>query len=424
MIRNFVKSLFVFVLAVGVFSACQKDDIFTLDPNQNDSNTNFFSLAGNAGTGGGQDTANIECFDFIYPVTIILPGGSTENINSLDELEDRIDQWFDENPYSEEDPTFQFPVTVTLEDNTQQAIQDEDALCELYEQCDFDEEDCFEIVYPVDVRFPDGQTQTFNSEDELEDALDAWEASADPNSEEEPDFVYPIVVSFEDGTTESLNSFEEFEELEDECYGDYDDDDYDYEDCYELVFPLSVQLPGGDVQVANDEDALYDILDAWEASADPNTEEYPDFVYPIEVKLEDESIITIANTQEFEDLDDECYDDFDYESCFTVNFPVQVEMPDESIISGNSEDELYDLIDAWYDQNPDEEEEPEIVFPISVTLASDGSTVQVNDEETLESLLYSCFGDDFEYEIYATQGSTKTLVTMEERRAVRATQRQ
>ena len=109
---------------------------------------------------------------------------------------------------------------------------------------------------------------------------------------------------------------------------------------------------------------------------------------------------------------------------FTVNFPVQVEMPDESIISGNSEDELYDLIDAWYDQNPDEEDDPEIVFPIGVTLASDGSTVQVNDEETLESLLYSCFGDDFEYEIYATQGSTKSLVTMEERRAVRAAQRQ
>ena len=247
MIRNFVKSLFVFVLAVSIFSACQKDDIFTLDPNQNQSNTSFFSLAGNAGTGGGQDTANIECFDFIYPVTIILPSGSTEDVNSLDELEDRIDQWFDENPYSEEDPTFQFPVTVTLEDNTQQVIQNEDALCDLYEQCDFDdEEDCFEIVYPVDVRFPNGQTQTFNSEDELEDALDAWEASADPNSEEEPDFVYPIVVAFEDGTTETLNSFKEFEELEDECYGDYDDD-YDYEDCYELVFPLSVQLPGGDV---------------------------------------------------------------------------------------------------------------------------------------------------------------------------------
>ena len=154
----------------------------------------------------------------------------------------------------------------------------------------------------------------------------------------------------------------------------------------------------------------------------PSLQEY--LFYDLNEQYKSEDHKKTAAKDSFEDLDDECYDDFDYESCFTVNFPIQVEMPDESIVSGNSEDELYDLIEAWYDQNPDEDDDPEIVFPISVTLASDGSTVQVNDEETLESLLYSCFGDDFEYEIYATQGSTKTLVTMEERRALKATQSQ
>ncbi|GAB5552014.1 MAG: hypothetical protein Sapg2KO_16050 [Saprospiraceae bacterium] len=425
MLSNFVKSLLVFVFAVAIFSACQKDDAFTLDNNQNESNTSFFSLAGNAGTGGGSDTAMIECFDFIYPITILLPDGNSEVLNSLDALEDLIDQWFEDNPYSEEDPTFQFPVKVILEDNTQQSISDEEALCDLYEECDYFEEECFEIIYPVDLRFPDGQTQTFNSEDELEDALDAWEASADPDSKVYPDFVYPIEVSFEDGSTETLTSLEELTKLEEECYEDYYDeeyDDFDDEECYELVFPLSIQLPEGAVELADNEEALYNILDDWEANAAPNTEEYPDFVYPIEVILENDSTVSIENTQAFEELEDECYDDFDFEDCFTVNFPIQVEMPDETIITGSSEDELFDQIETWYDQNEAEEEDPEIVFPISITLDSDGSTVEVNDEDSLEDILYSCFGDDFDYEIYATHGSTKTLMKMEERKTNQSTQ--
>ena len=413
MYKSFVKSLLILSLTFAALSSCEKDTFTTNENLTNRSETSFFRTAGSSDPGSPGDTTNIDCFDFIYPITILMPDESAIEVNSMDELENLIDQWFEENPYQEEEPTFQLPVTVVLEDGSEQVITEEEELCYLFEECDdYDEEECYAIIFPVDLRLPDGKILTINSEDELDEAWDEWENTAGPDAEEYPDFVYPIQVAFEDGSMKELSDPEELEELDDWCY-DEDYEDYeDYDDCFEIVFPVDIELPDGGIETADNEEELCIILAGWEATADPDDDEYPDFVYPIEVLLEDDSELIIYNTQEFEELEDECYDEYDdYELCFDINFPIQVLLPDSTIITGESEETLFEQLDQWYEENPDEEEEPALIYPVSVTL-EDNTVVELNSEEELDDLLDECFDDeDFGFnQIYATQGNSKALL--------------
>ena len=48
-------------------------------------------------------------------------------------------EWYEKNPESEEDPTFVFPIEVTLEDGSVVSIESEEELDELFEHCYGDE---------------------------------------------------------------------------------------------------------------------------------------------------------------------------------------------------------------------------------------------------------------------------------------------
>ena len=51
----------------------------------------------------------------------------------------------------------------------------------LEEEEEWAEDECFDINYPVNVSFPDGTTQTVNTDAELDLAIDEWEMN-NPNS--------------------------------------------------------------------------------------------------------------------------------------------------------------------------------------------------------------------------------------------------
>lgn len=79
--------------------------------------------------------------------------------------------------------------------------------------------------------------------------------------------------------------------------------------------------------------------------------------------------------------------------CFTMNYPINVDVPGQGEVAVNSEEELWDIIVEYFEDDEDAEEYPEIVFPISVTLAN-GTTQQVADDEALCDLYHECYGDD------------------------------
>ncbi len=85
------------------------------------------------------------CFDINFPVTLIYPDGSTVAVNSYEEAENTVDDFYEANPDSEEDILIQYPITITLADGTVQAIDNEAALEEALEAC-FDDDDFGKIA--------------------------------------------------------------------------------------------------------------------------------------------------------------------------------------------------------------------------------------------------------------------------------------
>lgn len=165
-----------------------------------------------------------ECFSFVYPLTIVLPGGTNTEVNNDDELISAIDDWYDANPNSNDDPTLIYPVNVLLStDGSSLTINNDDELDDLFESCeDIDEDDCFTINWPISIQFPDSSIVEINSFQEGEDVVDAW-YDTNPNVDEDVQLVFPIDVTLLDGTIQTFNSEDEFETyIEEECDGDWD----------------------------------------------------------------------------------------------------------------------------------------------------------------------------------------------------------
>ena len=146
---------------------------------------------------------------------------STATINDEDALWDTVEDWYEANPNSTEDPTLQYPVNILLEDSTAVTLNNDDELDELIEDCfDFEIDDCFSLVYPIEIQFPDGSTMATNNDEELFTAVDDW-YEANPNNTEDPTLVFPIQVELEDGSIEIIETEDELDDLFEDCYGDW-----------------------------------------------------------------------------------------------------------------------------------------------------------------------------------------------------------
>ena len=67
-------------------------------------------------------------------------------------------------------------------------------------------------------------------------------------------------------------------------------------------------------------------------------------------------------------------------------------MTDGSTITANSREEVREAFKAYKEANPEADLDPELQFPISVTL-QDGTIVEVGDEDGLEDLEETCEDD-------------------------------
>ena len=174
------------------------------------------------------------CFYLVYPVTYVMPDGSTISVTSDDEDGwSDLKDWYEENEDSEDKPELQYPVdivveteegtsTVTINGEEQMAAAKRECHTEWEEDWDEDDErDCFEYVLPVTFLMPDGSTITVEDEEGWY-SLRVW-YEENRGYEEEPSIQYPIDISqeTEEGLiTVTLTSGEEMEEVYSECYDD------------------------------------------------------------------------------------------------------------------------------------------------------------------------------------------------------------
>ena len=174
-----------------------------------------------------KDRDDWRCFYMVFPVTFVMPDGSTITVASDDESGwSELKSWYESNE-SEEEPSLQYPVEIirdTEQGEETIVINSEEELAEVKETCrDYfedsdDSQECFEYLYPITFVMPDGSTITVQNEDGLLILYRWYEENS--GYEEEPVLQYPVsvVLETEEGeTTLVVNSETEIDMIYENC---------------------------------------------------------------------------------------------------------------------------------------------------------------------------------------------------------------
>mgnify|MGYP001557430097 FL=1 len=156
--------------------------------------------------------------------------------------------------------------------------------------------------------------------------------------------------------------------------------------CVSVELPITVVVNGLEIRVDSEDDfdTIEDIFDALDDD-DDNLE----ILFPITVILKDHSEVMISDSEELEDLAEECAGenepDDDIE-CADIKYPVTASVFNSNnevldVITFTNDRDLYRFIDDLED-----DDFVELDFPIMVVLF-DGTEVRVNDLDSLEDIL-------------------------------------
>ena len=346
------------------------------------------------------DKGDWKCFDLVLPVTYVMPDGFTITVSSDDDENwAELKAWYEANPESEEKPALQYPVDIlfeTREGSTTLTVTNDEEMRSAYGRCgggrDYEDRECFELVYPVTYLMPDGSTITVENDEDWDPIKDWYDVN--PNAEGRPELQYPLDVVLDDETI-TINSAEEMGEIKRECWEDEDEG----RECFELVYPVTFIMPDGSIitVATDDEDGWQEVKDWYDAN--PESDERPTLEYPVDIVYETnagDSTVTINNEEEMEAVKDECWDEWNDEEddreCFELVLPVTFVMPDGSTITVENDEGWGNLRD-WYMNNNETEEEPALQYPVDISYEV-GTTLTINSDEEMEAAEEDCSDDE------------------------------
>ena len=228
---------------------------------------------------------------------------------------------------------------------------------------------CFDFVYPISVVYNDGTVQSLANDNEFAQAI-----ANQSNQSYIIDYVYPFDIS-QNGTVTTINNETDFMDAIDSCFT-LIDFTLAQMSCFDLVFPVSVELSDGSIVVANNQQE-FEALFASQSI-------YPvDMVYPFDIIQSGGTTITITNMIEFQD------------ALFSCNM-VYGDLPLEL--------DIYEI---------------ELVYPVTLVY-NDGTTLQVNNYTEYEDAVWGTdpthYVVDFVYDIEAIDhnGTTVTIHNLNE----------
>ena len=167
------------------------------------------------------------CFEFMFPITIVFPDGAEAEVESYEELRERIKGWKEENPDAETKPALQYPLDLLTDEGEIVTVNDREELAALVKECVREFVDkhprlnnsCFRIAFPINIEVPNGDTISVDNRLEFKRFLRRWHAS-NPDAVDKPKIVFPItVVIKEDGSEMVIESKEDLQALKEECRG-------------------------------------------------------------------------------------------------------------------------------------------------------------------------------------------------------------
>jgi len=175
-----------------------------------------------------KDGKKDRCFDIALPHTLIMPDGSTIE---LEKHEDKrlVDEWYKDNPDEKERPKHTFPLIVVIvndEDEKEEiTLESEEELKELAKECvkeDNKRGDCFKVVMPFSMELPDGLVIVIEQEEDRKQ-IEEWYIN-NPDSKERASFVFPIDIEIfekkeneEESKVLTINDEEELKKVLSRC---------------------------------------------------------------------------------------------------------------------------------------------------------------------------------------------------------------
>ncbi len=264
-----------------------------------------------------------ECFEIVYPITIMMPNGSAYIIDSEEDPDlDAVKNYYKENEGAEERPSIVFPVNIIDNVGETKTISSEEEMKDAYRQCsgrdrDWGARECFDLVFPVTYIMPDGSTYEISSEEDVAgwEELKEW-YDANPDSEERPELQYPVEIIYETeegNVTLMIFNEEEMIAAKEECREmwaeDYDQDDEDERACYAFAYPISYTMPDeSTIEISSEEDesGWMSIREYYQAN--PSEEQEPALQFPVDIIFETEDgdvTVTISSVEELNSFEEE-----------------------------------------------------------------------------------------------------------------------
>lgn len=239
--------------------------------------------------------------------------------------------------------------------------------------------DCFSFELPITLTMPDESTIIIEADHDWASVKAWYEANAD--IKERPSMNFPVNVVYEDGSVVTVANDEDLKVLHEECR------DNMRVKCFEMVYPVTFLMPD-ETQIVVSDRGDRDAIKAW-YEGNPEIEEKPDLVYPVEVVLAEGDTTTISTDEEMLALKKACKETKKFQrKCFHLVFPVTVTMPDSTTITVESRADWI-TVKEWVEANPEVEDKPILVFPVDV-IYMDGTTLTVNSQEEMDALKEAC----------------------------------
>lgn len=238
------------------------------------------------------------CFDFVFPFSMILPDNSVIDLNSAEDWS-LIREFYQANPDTDERPQFVFPIEVvfgeeTLTINSQEEFQEAKSACEV----DRRRGRCFQIEFPITFTMPDQSQITLESKEDWV-LIDEW-YEANPDADTRPDLNFPVNITYRNDSTVTINNQEELLAAKAEC-----ETDRRMSACFSLVFPVTFVMPDGLTEIVVESREDYREIKSW-YRANPDADERPDLVFPVDIEYEDGTILTVNSEEELQAAKADC----------------------------------------------------------------------------------------------------------------------
>ncbi len=235
----------ILLLVLGVLftmTSCRTEDDLAIDPpteEKIEANSTVANLMSRTALNDGSSDNiidNASCLSVQLPVTVTVNGIELiiNDEDGYEDIEDIIDLFDDD----VDSVVISYPITIILTDFSTIVVNSDTELAALAVNCvgeneDDDDIECIDFQYPITASvFNENDdlinTITINNDNDMYDFIDDLD-----------DFVavsinFPITVIFADGTTQTINSIQELEdaiEMADDTCDEDDDNDFDDDDC-------------------------------------------------------------------------------------------------------------------------------------------------------------------------------------------------